>query len=269
MSGARDIRFRVDAIDEVAQDIYRMRIASDDQLGLLAGQFVNIKVPGDDSHILRLPLSFADATDHTTDLVFAVVGEGTKRLSEMRVGESSQMTCPLGNGWKLPEKAGRVLVVAGGIGLPPIVAAARMCAQAGIGFDAIVGAQTADKHVGYLEEELSGPIAGLLGAGVAAPKVILTTDDGTLGIKGFVTQAMADLIADTAYTTVFACGPNPMLKAVAELAAKRNIECQVSLERMMGCGFGACSCCNVELKAGGYGLCCTDGPVFDAEEVAW
>lgn len=269
MSDARDLTFTVRAKGIVAQDIYSMVIESDQELNLAPGQFVNLMVPGDGSHILRLPLSFATADGHTAELVFAVVGEGTRRLSEMRVGEASRMTCPLGRGWWLPENEGRVLLVAGGIGLPPIVAAARLCAKHGVAFDAVVGAQTAVKHVAYLEDMIGGTIADLLPKDVPAPRVIRTTDDGTLGIRGFVTSAMADLMAENAYVQVYACGPNPMLKAVAELAEKRNVSCQVSLERMMGCGFGACSCCNVALKGGGYALCCTDGPVFDAEEVAW
>jgi len=100
-----------------------------------------------------------------------------------------------------------------------------------------------------------------------ARRVRVTTDDGSAGTQGFVTQVAGPLLAERAYACVMACGPAPMLRGVAELAKDAGVACQVSLERLMGCGFGACSCCNVELAAGGYALCCQDGPVFDAREV--
>jgi dihydroorotate dehydrogenase electron transfer subunit len=142
-----------------------------------------------------------------------------------------------------------------------------MLAASGVGFDAIVGAQTSEKHVDFLLDELRAllPHEGC----DCARKVIVTTDDGTRGIRGFTTAAMQDLLAEHAYATVYTCGPQPMMAGVARLARTVGADCQASLERMMGCGFGACSCCNVELVGGGYALCCTDGPVFDAEEVAW
>ena len=102
-----------------------------------------------------------------------------------------------------------------------------------------------------------------------ARSVMVTTDDGTMGICGYTTDAMADLMQRNGYTQVYACGPQPMMAGVARQAREAGVDCQCSLERMMGCGFGACSCCNVGLAAGGYALCCQDGPVFDAGEVAW
>ena len=100
-------------------------------------------------------------------------------------------------------------------------------------------------------------------------RVVVCTDDGTLGLNGFTTDGMKELIETRAYAQVYTCGPNVMMAGVAKLAAEHGCDCQVSLERMMGCGFGACSCCNVTLVGGGYALCCQDGPVFDAKEVAW
>ncbi len=261
--------FVVMSNERVAQDIFCLRCHTDVAATLRAGQFVNIAVPGDGSHILRIPLSFshADAANKLLEIYYAVVGEGTRRLSKMRADDTSTMVGPCGNGWSLPAREGRALLVAGGVGLPPIVAAARMLADAGYGFDAIVGAQTAPKHV----EELIDVLRTLsMAEGCdCARKVMVTTDDGTLGMRGFTTQAMQDLLAENAYGRVYTCGPAPMMAGVAKLCASRNMDCEASLERMMGCGFGACSCCNVRLAAGGYALCCTDGPVFDAKEVAW
>lgn len=272
MTGGRDAReweFEVLRNERVAEGVWRMRCATGVAAELEPGQFVNVRVPGDGSHVLRVPLSFseADAANLVLELVYATVGEGTERLSRMGAGDSSTLVGPCGRGWRLPQASGRALLVAGGVGLPPVVACARMLAQAGVGFDAIVGAQTASRHVDALLDELRtfAPVEGC----DCRRKVIVCTDDGSRGIRGFVTAAMADLMADRPYVEAYACGPQPMMAGVAALAGKRGVACQVSLERMMGCGFGACSCCNVALAGGGYALCCTDGPVFDAREVAW
>ena len=259
--------FEVLGNKQVADGIWRMECRTEVAKELSAGQFVNVSVPGDGSHILRVPLSFSDACDDRLVLEYAVVGEGTRRLSNMNVGQTSTLVGPCGVGWRVPQSEGRALVVAGGIGLPPIVACARMLAGANVGFDAVVGAQTAARHLNDDIEVLRSmpPEAGC----DCARKVVLTTDDGTLGVSGFTTDVMRQLVREREYVQVYACGPEPMLASVARLSDEAGIECQVSLERMMGCGFGACSCCNVALRDGGYALCCQDGPVFFAREVAW
>lgn len=256
--------FVVETNEQVARDTWRMRIASSVAQSLSPGQFMNISVPGDQAHLLRLPLSFscADAATGIVELSYAVVGEGTRRLSRMRRGEASTLLGPCGVGWRLPGRQGRALVVAGGIGLPPIEAAGRMLAAADVPFDAVIGAKTAALLVDGAPQRLRALATG-------ACEVVTCTDDGTQGRGGLVTGPVEELLATRPYAQVYACGPNPMMAAVAGLAREAGVSCQVSLERMMGCGFGACSCCNVALAAGGYALCCQDGPVFDAEEVAW
>ena len=266
---ARVFDFTVDFNEKIAQDTYALRITSEVAETLKPGQFMNFAVPGDPSHILRLPLSFArvDAKAGKIWLEYAVVGEGTRRLSQMKAGETSTVVGPCGNGWWLPEREGRCLLVAGGIGAPPVVAAARMLAEAGIGFDAVVGAHTGSKVL-VVDLEL----LRTLGSGEYSDcerTVVLTSDDGTAGRPGFVTEPASELLQQRDYASVYACGPLPMMAAVAGLAKDAGVACQASLERMMGCGFGACSCCNVELKDGSQALCCLDGPVFDAKEVAW
>lgn len=261
--------FEVMSNEPVAEGVWRMVCHTPVAALLAPGQFVNLQAPGNDAHILRIPLSFAHAVaeNEQLELVYAIVGEGTARLSTMPVGSSSTMVGPCGNGWQLPAQEGRALLVAGGVGLPPIVACARMLSEAGIGFDAIVGAQTASKHVDYLLDCLRG-LPKCKGCDCAR-NVLVTTDDGTLGIRGFTTAAMQNMLAEHTYACVYTCGPQPMMAGVARLSAQANTACQASLERMMGCGFGACSCCNVELASGGYALCCQDGPVFDARKVVW
>lgn len=238
-----------------------------DVAALLApGEFVEVSVPGDHSQVLRVPLSFSrvDAAAGTVRIEYALVGDGTRRLARMVPGDASTLVGPSGHGWRMPGGEGRALLVAGGIGLPPVLAAAEMLAGAGRSFDAVVGAQRASKLVG-VDVEL------LRKAGLADPqsRVVVCTDDGSFGRAGFTTDAMAELLAERSYDAVLTCGPTIMMAGVARLAEGAGIACQASLERMMGCGFGACSCCNVAMRDGTSRSCCMDGPVFDAGEVAW
>lgn len=257
--------FVVMANEEVAEDTYRLEISSGVSQRLEAGQFINIAVPGDATHILRIPLSFSrtDPADARVELFFAVVGEGTRRLSAMPAGAVSTAVGPCGKGWRLPDDpAVRCLLVAGGIGLPPIFAAAGMLTRAGVRFDVIAGTQTEAKLVFPLIHDLERLVAD-------GCRVVVSTDDGSRGFKGFTTMAMGQLVSERAYGCVYTCGPEIMMRGVAAIAAREQIACQASLERMMGCGFGACGACNVPLVSGGYASCCMDGPVFDARTVAW
>lgn len=253
--------FTVVSNEPVADGLVRIVLRAPELAAALApGQFVNVHVPGDASQILRIPLSFshADAASGTVEIVYAVVGDGTRRLSEMAAGEASTAVGPCGSPWPAVEGAGRACVVAGGVGITPIVACARMLAASDVAFDAVVGAQTAGKLWGT--DVLEG-----LGAGTVA----VTTDDGTAGRRGFTTDALADLLAEKDYDVVYTCGPEVMMAGVARLCREAGVACRVSMERMMCCGFGACGTCNVAMADGTYKSCCKDGPVFDAEEVAW
>ena len=144
------------------------------------------------------------------------------------------------------------------MGAPPAVAAAGLLAKKGVAFDGVLGAQTASKLWGV--DRLAE-----LGAGLA----LATTDDGSFGIKGFTTDALRELLSQGDYDTVYTCGPQVMMRGVAAICREAGIKCQVSMERMMSCGFGACNTCNVLMADGTYKSCCMNGPVFDAEEVAW
>lgn len=253
--------FQVVSNEPVADGLNRIVLSAPDlAFRLRAGQFLNVAVPGDASQILRIPLSFsrAESKTGTVEIVYAVVGDGTRRLAQMAHGSESTVVGPCGNPWRAPESHGRACVVAGGVGITPIVACARMLAGQEIPFDAVVGAQTAGRLWGV-------DVLSELGAGT----VEVTTDDGTAGRRGFVTAALSDLLASGGYEVVYACGPEVMMAGVARLCADAGVACQVSMERMMCCGFGACGTCNVALVAGGYASCCKDGPVFDAREVAW
>ena len=265
-SKARAFDYVVREVAPVAEGVHRrvMGVPAELAGALAPGMFVNVEVPHNPAHLTRVPLSFAsaDAAAGELELVFAAVGDATRRLAALRPGEGATVLGPLGNGWWLPEGAGagsRVVVVAGGVGLPPVVAAARMARSAGCAVDAVVGAQSASRLWRGGVDELER-----LGCSVT-----VTTDDGTCGLRGFTTDALLGRMGEHAYAACLTCGPNVMMAGVARIAREGGTFCEASLERMMTCGFGACSTCNVALARGGYASCCMDGPVFDAEEVAW
>lgn len=259
-SPARIHDFTVVDNASVAEGVMRLTIEAPRLASALKpGQFMSLAVPGDTTQLIRIPLSFAstDAAAGTVTTFYAVVGDGTRRLAAMRAGEGSTVLGPGGHGWWLPEKAARVLVVAGGIGITPVIAAAAMAKSAGAQVDAVVGALTVAKLCGI--DELK-----TLGCG----DVRVTTDDGTAGTRGFVTAEVGPMLESGAYDVVLTCGPEPMMRAVASLAEAAGVACEVSLERMMTCGFGACNTCNVLTTDGMVGAC-MHGPVFDSRRVVW
>ena len=261
LSEARLHEFEVVSNEPVASAIFRLVMRAPElSRTLRPGQFMNIAVPGDPSQIVRIPLSYScvDLGAGLVETEFAVVGDGTRRLSSMAAGSVSTVLGPCGNGWGKVDVADPALLVAGGIGITPIVGLARALGSAGVPFDVIVGAQRAERLWGA--DELRG---------VGAREVHVTTDDGSSGRKGFTTDVARELLAERRYGMVLTCGPQVMMAGIARIAREAKIPCRVSLERMMTCGFGACSTCNVALARGGYASACVDGPVFDAEEVAW
>lgn len=219
------------------------------------GQFMSFEVPGDARELVRIPVSFSatDTEAGTIETFFAVVGAGTERMAAWQPGFTATVLGPSGNGWYIPEGSKHALVVAGGIGITPIIAASSLLEDVGIDHDAVVGAQTASK---LLETDV------LYDCG----EVRLTTDDGTAGTKGFVTAEVEPMLGTGEYDLVLCCGPAPMMASVAKASAAAHVKCLVSLERMMTCGFGACNTCNVETTDGMVGAC-TKGPVFDASKV--
>lgn len=257
-SPARIHEFTVVSNDAIAEDIYRLVLhAPKLALALRPGQFVNIAVPGDASSLLRVPLSYyrVDADAGTVEIWYAVVGNDTDRLSKMVPGSASNLLGPGGHGWQVPADCSRALLVAGGIGVPPVLCLAEELGRRGVSFDVCLGAATKDKVVGLDAFTAAG-----------ADKVVLCTDDGSAGEHGFCTEPAAKLMRQGRYGYVASCGPAPMMEKVAHEAAENDIYCEVSLERMMSCGFGACNTCNVETLDGMKGACMC-GPVFDASKV--
>jgi dihydroorotate dehydrogenase electron transfer subunit len=237
--------------------------------------------------LLRRPFSFADVTpkgDTTAaELLYCVVGPASLRMTTLTRGDAVTIIGPLGNGFWVPEGKKTALLVVGGMGVPPIRCLAKSLTAdySNIETFAFVGAKT----VGALPfEGRSDEIAQQQGFCVPAftkfgiPSV-LATDDGSAGTQGFVTESVARWLDDNRdhrrnEMIVYACGPEPMLAAVAKLAIQRDIDCQVSMERRMACGIGLCQSCAVECRVANseetvYKLCCQDGPVFEAKDVVW
>lgn len=219
------------------------------------GQFAHLLVPG---KTLRRPISICDVDRErgALRLVFEVRGEGTRILSQKKPGESLDILAPLGHGFTLGNATENAVFVGGGIGVPPLLYAAR---HYGCNATVIIGFR--NKNAVILEQDFKD----------AGCRVIVTTDDGSYGVHGFVTASLAEVLQGRV-DKVYACGPTPMLKAVAASAEQAGAPCQVSLEERMGCGVGACLVCACKIKAGGsetFQHVCKDGPVFDAKEVVW
>ncbi len=215
------------------------------------GQFVHIRCG--EANLLRRPISICDVGQGALRIVLEVRGRGTEWLACRQPGETLDILGPLGRGYALPE-SGRVLVTGGGIGVPPLLYAAKAApggAVAALGFR-------------------SRENAMLLGEFEALGRTMISTDDGTLGYHGFVSNVVRKLLAEeNDISAVLACGPRPMLKSVAAAARDFGIPCQVSMEERMGCGVGACLVCACKMADGAYRHVCKDGPVFMAEEVDW
>lgn len=215
------------------------------------GQFVNVAIPG---KYLRRPISICDYSHERGEIVllYDVVGEGTKAMSEMKPGETLELLNGLGNGFSTNTDSERPLLLGGGIGCAPLLNLARSLKRAGKNPVAILGYNTAADSFGmdrWFEE-----------IGVEA---YIATVDGSIGTKGFVTDVIREKNINGDY--FHACGPMPMLRA---LCTNLEIPGEVSIESRMGCGFGACMCCSVETKDGSKRIC-KDGPVFRKEELIW
>ncbi|MGN0551111.1 MAG: dihydroorotate dehydrogenase electron transfer subunit [Acutalibacteraceae bacterium] len=215
-----------------------------------AGQFAHIAVKG---KTLRRPISICDASGDCLRLVFQIKGEGTQILADTKPGEKLDILAPLGNGFKI-EKGKRYAFIGGGIGVPPMLYSAKQAENP----VAILGFRSKAQVI--LTEDFKA----------VCKAVTVTTDDGSFGEKGFVTDALKNIINEI--DEVCACGPTPMLRSVAALCKENGKPCQVSLEERMGCGIGACLVCACKVKRNGqegYLHVCKDGPVFNAEEVMW
>lgn len=239
---------------EIATGIYDLIIKTPQSAEAKPGQFVNIYCEGKP---LRRPISICEINKQsgTLRLVYQIKGEGTKWLSKVKVGETLDILGPLGHGFSV-SKAQKVVFVGGGIGTPPLLETTKHCNTKP---DAILGFRS--KEFAVLIDDFNKH----------CENVQVSTDDGSLGHHGFVTTLLEQRLKSDC-DLVCACGPKPMLKAVAKIAEDRGVECQVSLEERMGCGIGACLVCVCKLKSGNkerHAQVCRYGPVINSKEVVW
>jgi len=234
---------------EVAEKIYRLEIYSPELAAVAkAGQFIEVQLAND--FTLRRPFGVASTKNDTVKIFYRVVGRGTKFLSRRNFGELLNVLGSLGNGFDA-EVEGKVLLVGGGMGLAPLLLAAEKIKSA----DVLIGGKTADEVTFWLDEFAED-----------VENIFVTTDDGSFGEKGFVTNFLPSILAAENYSAVYTCGPEIMMRGVALEVAAYEIPCQVSFERRMACGLGACLSCSID-TANGRKKVCKDGPVFDAREV--
>ncbi|MBE6701565.1 MAG: dihydroorotate dehydrogenase electron transfer subunit [Ruminococcaceae bacterium] len=231
---------------KIAKDVFKMILKGDTSAITAPGQFVNIKLEG---KFLRRPISICDYDDNTITLIYKVVGEGTEMMSKMSDGETLDVLVGLGNGYSTDKSGDTPLLIGGGVGVPPLYNLCKKLISEGKKVTVILGFNSSD-DVFYFEEFKA------LGA-----KVIITTADGSMGIKGFVTDAMGDI----EYSYFYTCGPEVMFRAIEKCVKTSG---QYSFEERMGCGFGACMGCSCKTKYGNKRIC-KDGPVLEREEIIW
>ena len=233
--------------EKIAKDVYKMILKGDTSDIKYPGQFINIKI---DDLYLRRPISVCDYDDNCITIIFKVVGHGTEKMAEMKVGKKLDILTGLGNGFFTDRSGDNPLLVGGGVGTPPMY---RLCKDLiNEGKKPVVVLGFNSKEDVFFEEEFKK-----LGA-----EVYVSTVDGTYGTKGFVTDIIKTL---DGYTYHYACGPLPMLKALYNTAEGDG---EYSFEEKMGCGFGACMGCTVKVKDG-FKRVCKDGPVLRKEEIIW
>ena len=225
--------------------VYEMVLAGDTSAITNAGQFVNLQLAG---KFLRRPISVCDVNDGELTLVYKVVGKGTRQMSEMKPGDTVDVLSGLGNGYDESKAGEHVLLLGGGVGVPPLYLLAKRLQKAGKTVSVVLGFNKADEV--FFEEEFKS-----LGAAVT-----VATADGSYGKKGFVTDVLPEN-----YDYFYTCGPEPMLKAVYKATKTSG---QFSFEERMGCGFGACMGCSCKTVTG-YKRICKDGPVLEKEEILW
>jgi len=279
----KQIQVKILKNERIADGFYRMRVASS-FLAMKAkpGQFVEVRCSAGTDPLLRRPLGIHRIVKGGIELLYEVVGRGTELLSYMKPGSELDVIGPLGSGFTIDRQTGKqanrqTIIVAGGNGVAPLLSLAESLAYS-------------VERIAYREKQ---KIQVLIGAKTKSHiicdkefkklgcEVLITTEDGSYGKKGLVTDSLSGILRNTQYairnTQIYACGPTGMLKAVAEIARGNRIPCQVSLEERMACGVGVCLGCPVRVKTlhasrstlNEYKMVCKDGPVFNAEEIAW
>lgn len=223
---------------------------------MMPGQFAQLRVDGSKETFLRRPISinFVDTKLNQIWFLVQLVGAGSRALGRLKEGDTLNALLPLGNGFSMPVSAEKKhLLVGGGVGTAPLLYLGAQMSLMGMRPTFLLGARTKDMLLQMEDFQRVGD-------------VYVTTEDGSAGEKGFVTQH--SILFKQHFDRISVCGPSPMMKAVAKFARANSVPCEVSLENMMACGLGACLCC-VEKTVKGNVCVCTEGPVFDINELTW
>ena len=237
--------YTIESNRPLTADVFEMRLSGDTSAITAPGQFINIKLDG---LFLRRPISVCDWDENGITIIYKVVGKGTTQMSRMVAGETLDVLTGLGNGFDVERCGEKTLVIGGGVGVPPMYGLAKALLAAGKTPVAILGFNKSEEL--FYEDKFKA-----LGI-----ETIVTTVDGSHGVKGFVTGALPEH-----YDYFCTCGPEPMLKAIYNATTTSGL---LSFEERMGCGFGACMGCSCETKYGNKRIC-KDGPVLEKEEIIW
>lgn len=247
----------VNSVEALSDKHVLIKLTDDKPLPeMLPGQFVEVRVDNSPSTFLRRPISInnVDYDRNELWLLVAAVGDGTRQLQKLQKGDRLNCMLPLGNSFTMPtDSVQKVLLVGGGVGVAPLLYFGKRIKVMGGEPTFLLGARSA-KDV--LERELFEQVG----------RVLITTEDGSEGEKGFVTNH--SVLAQEHFDRISTCGPKPMMMAVARYAFKNDIECEVSLENKMACGVGACLCC-VEKTVEGNKCVCKEGPVMNIKKLTW
>ncbi len=238
--------FQITENRKIAKNTYLMVLKGDTSDITASGQFINIKLDG---LFLRRPISVCDCDSETVTIIYKAVGVGTEQMAKIKAGETLDVLTGLGNGYDLSKSGDRPLLLGGGAGVPPMYMLAKQLLKEGKKVSVVLGFNT-QEEIFFIDEFKA------IGCDVT-----VCTADGSVGVKGFVTDAMVNID----YTYFYTCGPEPMLKAIDKVAVTSG---QLSFEERMGCGFGACMGCSCKTKYGNKRIC-KDGPVLNREEIIW
>lgn len=256
----KQVQAKITENKKIADNFYKISVES----AYLAkntkpGQFFKVRCSDAAEPLLRRPLGANSISGSGVEMLYEVVGKGTALLSKKRKGEYLDMIGPLGNGFNILYGKLPAILVAGGIGVAPLLALAEKISKKRQGSYIIIGAKT---RSGILCEKEFKKLGCF---------IMQSTEDGSLGHKGYATDILSHLLKTVGCRSsgIYACGPHPMLKAVSHIAHLTGIPCQVSLDERMACGVGVCLGCPVKTRSGAYKMVCKDGPVFDSGEIAW
>jgi len=248
--------FTVKHYSRLNADSYVLTLSSDTGVEEVnPGNFAEIKIPDASDVFLRRPISILDVNhdENTISFFIKAIGKGTKKIGTLAIGSKLNLVYPLGNSFSIIRQK-NILIVGGGSGIAPFIMLASRLKNENTSVTFLIGARS--KADVLLTSEFA-----------KYGDVLVTTEDGSMGEKGLVTDHSV-FTDPTTFDFIYTCGPDPMMKAIAKIANDKNIECEASLENMMACGIGACLCC-VTPTVSGNSCVCTDGPVFNTKELQW